>query len=299
MTTAVLPSGLIVDVVRRRGRRAEATGAGGCRRRRVSDGSGVPRVPGFRVGFAGRAARAPGRVSRRSACGSVNRSRNRSSRNFGVRSVRSTRASWPASVRWPRVEEQIRAVAAPRDRVREDVREKADRARRAAAGAGTSSTFVNAFAPIAKSAIHLPSGDQTGSRRVERVGERAGREHAILLRSRGRARAAPCGRAGTRSACRRAKTPATRSVARAGRQRASPALRREVVQIELLAAPARATTYDEPPAVGRPRRAAIRGPASPSRASRRRRPSPTPRTRRRARRTRPSCRRATARDPEN
>src|SRR5215213_5107855 len=32
--------------------------------------------------------------------GVVNRSRNRSSRNFGVRRVRSTRASCPCSVRW-------------------------------------------------------------------------------------------------------------------------------------------------------------------------------------------------------
>ena len=161
-------------------------------------GSGVP---GFGVrGFGVRAGSGFGSGGFGPGVGvGVNRSRNRSSRNFGVRASRSTRASWPVSVRWRvsnsrYVPSRLHAIEFANTLAR-----KLTGRGGAPPATGTSSTLVNAFVPIAKNAIHRPSGDQTGFGSIDRVGERAGGERRDrLLRSRRRGRAARAGCAETR-----------------------------------------------------------------------------------------------------
>ena len=78
-----------------------------------------------------------------------------------MRGTRSTRASWPGSVRW--LVAKSRNVPSGLHAI-----ESANALARNVAGritppaTGTSSTLVNRLAPIANSAIQRPSGDQTG-----------------------------------------------------------------------------------------------------------------------------------------
>ena len=79
-------------------------------------------------------------------------------------------------------EEKIRPVAAPRDRVREDVREEADRTRRAVAARRDQRDVREALRADREHRDPLAVRRPDRPRRVERIGERAGRDHAILLR---------------------------------------------------------------------------------------------------------------------
>src|SRR6185312_8703280 len=94
---AVLPSGLITawftsspSGSRERRSRIES-------KSRVGGGGGFVGFGEF-VGFGGLGFEGDDGV--RGFSGVENRSRNRSSRNLGARRMRSTRASWPFSVRW-------------------------------------------------------------------------------------------------------------------------------------------------------------------------------------------------------